>query len=319
MSRILLKPLGALRRRTRFFIVKTCLVVFFALSAWYAPILYAHLLHGRRYIVNENIVKNPGSLKVLLLILRMEERQRLSDSHLPYAGSLLAVYHRMDDGIFCLKAGPYPCRSTSTAVHRPIEEDVESVKVALERDGYYHYGYLSVPPGLYTLRPVKWRTEDPAFLLSEWGTFSGHIFLSDQQTLIPVQLVNQESSEKLVPATQGDAFDLKTGCYLHPSPVVDWDHRGSHGCITLLKRMNSDEDQYYDLLVAEITRLGAMEKYHLMGLAILTEEQWCIPKDSVSRNRFPEKLDFAIDATKGRPIPRITIPKRTVAGENGSL
>lgn len=215
------------------------------------PRIWGGIAEMKPHVIDESFVAAASADRFshVIVIMRGAEKESATDDTAPYSGSFLTVYERKNGDLFHRLSPIWACRSTTTALLPPAPEDAESIKHAIERDGTYSYGFRSVPTGLFTLKPAPWRSGDTSFLLSEWGTFNGQIFLDKPQELISIDV--SEDGEIHEIGTMSHSYDLKVGCYLHPSAVERWDHRGSHeGGKTDSRRRASEAmglDWRYDL------------------------------------------------------------------------
>lgn len=284
---------------SRIVMYSLCLLLSICAYSW--PNIWASFQERNPYLVDNNFVKTASAdrFSFIIVIVRGNEKLTFEDNASPYSGSFLAIYERENGEHFNRISPVFPCRSTTTALFPPSHDDIESIKYAIERDGYYSYGFRSVPSGLFTLKPSVWRGGDTSFLISEWGTYSGKVYLDEEQTL--VSLTMSEDGLLSEGNTRSHSYDLKSECYIHPSAVKSWDHRGSHGCITLLKTATGGVDQDYDKFISILESKKLTERFH--ELALLVEQN--MHNEIITLDKadvlLPEQLTIKVDVRKGEP------------------
>ena len=190
----------------------------------------------------------PADAGILVVVGRGRERAYEDETTVPFRGSRLGIYRRdMAGGAasadqWTLTAGPFPCRSESTAVGRPQSGDIATYvkEQAAGTSGTIPYGWCSVPLGFRRLTPAD-KDGSPAYLVTDWGRASGAIALPEPMTVrgrwieVPpgldmgaIRFVEPPVPDRILWVRQD-----KGSCFIHPSVTKFWSHRDSQGCIGL--------------------------------------------------------------------------------------
>lgn len=288
-----------LRRSTSVAVISAILLAAVSIGGVYLNLVASHSIP---FIVDTSesgsIMHHPHSLvlphdeiELLIVFLRRPEREVGGDNSLPFRNSPVGVY--VADGThFRLAKEGLIGRSSSTALSFPRETDTSTIDNHYKhRDGYYYYGYRSVPEGLYWLEEDIWRDGDICWLLSDWIRRDGTIDLPEQQELIAVRVVRDENFQnpRIVPYSDVPPLRsiMKDECYLHPSITKFWSHRDSFGCLNLHKDNSDQYGEYdFDVLVRWLLELGYERNSGRIGLLLI--EGTVSESDGV----LPERIEF---------------------------